>query len=144
VVIRLSAQPSPPDPALSKDPPPRDQLSQLYTAFSNQQTASGRDLVREFKNQITDLGGCWIEFNALHDDAPLGWSLSSRSRNRLDAWLDGPDSPAWEQLGLNGSDAAHKRVTALAREVDLPGRLKLVQKLVKGQDATCKLVDSFN
>ena len=144
VVIRLSTQPSPPDPALSKTPPPRDQLNQLYVAFSNQLAASGRDLVREFRNQITELKGCWIEFNALHDDAPLGWSLSTRARNRLDAWLDGPKSAAWANLKLDSDNPAHQRVTALAHDVDLPKRLNLVRDLVKGQNVSCDLKDRFN
>ncbi len=144
VVIRLSTQPAPPDPALSHDPPPRDQLNQLVVAFINQQTASGRDLVRDFRKEVIGLKGCWIEFNALHDDAPLGWSLSTKSRNRLDAWLDGPSSPAWAKLYPDSKEAAYLRILDLAKEVDLKDRLRLVGDLVNGKDDNCVLKDKFN
>jgi len=91
IVIRLSAESS--GKVQNYAPPARDEWGQVYTALTNQRAASGQVLVRDFTRQIEGpLDGCWVEFNALDDDAPLGWTLSSVSRKRLNAWLDGPSS----------------------------------------------------
>jgi hypothetical protein len=138
IVLRLSSQASPNAATDATARPNRDSPGQLYVAFTNQQNATGRDLVRDFKSEIESLGGCLIEFNALHDDAPLGWSLSEKSRNRLNAWLDGPVSEAWERLYSEKSEV-NAVLLKEAQEVNMPRRLQLVRELINGKEAGCKV-----
>ena len=93
--------------------------------------------MRDFKSEIEGLDGCLIEFNALQDDAPLGWSLSEKSRNRLNAWLDGPASAAWKRLYGAESDANDAPLKE-AQHVNMPRRLQLVRELVDGREG-CKI-----
>ena len=127
IVIRLSAEASPVIASHEKNTPPkRDNLDQVYSTAMNQLAAAGQSLVRDFREQIEGMGGTWVEFNAIDEDAPLGWTLSSLSRQRLDAWLDGPSSPQWAEINreLPGEDA--KILRTFAGNVDLPGRFQAV------------------
>jgi hypothetical protein len=143
IVLRLSSQPSPTTTSSSaQDTPDRDAPGQLYAGLNNQRNASGRELVSDFKREVQGLGGCLIELNALYDDAPLGWSLSLKSRNRLNAWLDGPHSMSWTML--YGKDKGDPGLEALAKDVRMPERLKLVQNLVNGQNVGCDLPKAAN
>jgi len=80
IVLRLSNQPSPVLDVKNVPLPDRDSPGQLFSTFLNQQNATGRDLVNDFSKYVSAIGGCMIEINALHDDAPLGWTLSEKSR----------------------------------------------------------------
>jgi hypothetical protein len=136
VVIRLSAESS--GKVQNYAPPARDEWGQAYTALKHQRAASGQALVRDFRRQIEGpLGGCWVEFNALDDDAPLGWTLSSVSRKRLDAWLDGPSSDTWQELYKGKTGASYAALKARAYTVDLTGRMLEIQKLLGDGNASC-------
>ena len=75
-----------------------------------------------------------------HDDAPLGWSLSEKSRNRLNAWLDGPKAPIWKSLYSDKSDG-NARLLALAKKVKMAERLQRIQDLLNGKAASCDIKD---
>jgi len=127
IVIRLSAEASPVIASHEKNTPPdRDNLDQIYSTAMSQLAAAGQSLVQDFREQIEEMGGTWVEFNAIDDDAPLGWTLSSSSRRRLDAWLDGPASPQWaevnRELEVNDRDILKK----FAEKVDMPSRIQSV------------------
>ena len=136
IVLRLSSQASPVDDSGDNLPPNRDHLGQLFIALTNQRNATGRDLVNDFSGYVSKLGGCLIELNALDDDAPLGWSLSEKSRNRLNAWLDGPKGPNWKSLYSDKSDG-NARLLALAKKVKMAARLQRIQDLLNGKAASC-------
>jgi hypothetical protein len=140
VVIRLSAEPSPLDQMTANyGPPARDEWNQLLSAAMNQRAAAGQTLVRDFRRQIEySLDGCWVEINALDDDAPLGWTLSNNSRKRLNAWLDGPSSPAWKELHHGDTGENYEALKARAVKVDLAGRLETIVKQLDGGDTPCK------
>ena len=146
IVIRLSAEPAPlSDPeddeqSISKRhaPPARDSWDQPFSTVMKERAAAGQHLVRDFHGQIVQrLGGCWIEFNALDDDAPLGWTLSKHSRRRLDAWLDGPSSNAWKKLHKNDSGQRYERLKARGDAVDIQGKLQAIGKLLDDGNAAC-------
>jgi hypothetical protein len=118
IVLRLSSQASPRDESGGYVPPNRDHPGQLFIAFTNQLNATGRDLVNDFRSYVSKIGGCLVELNALHNDAPLGWSLSQKSRNRLKAWLDGPESASWKSLYSDDNDEGNARLLSLAKKVN--------------------------
>jgi Patatin-like phospholipase len=128
IVIRLSVEPSP--IVVSREKTfvriQGDNLNPLYLTAMTQRAAAGRNLVSEFRNEVESIGGTWVEFNALDDDAPLGWTLSERSRRRLTSWLDGPSSLQRAELNLELPKEERAIIQNFARLTDMPGRIKIV------------------
>jgi hypothetical protein len=136
IVIRLSAEPAPRQEEWGL--PVRDEWNQLFSAFLHQRTAAGQDLVRDFKREVErSLEGCWVDVNAVEDDAPLGWTLSDFSRRKLDAWLDGPSSETWKNLHLGDAQGSDEALKTLAFKTNLPGRLQTILDYLKSERSSC-------
>jgi hypothetical protein len=128
IVIRLSAEPSPVAASRerTRDRIRGDNWNQLYSTAMAQRAAAGRNLVSDFRDEVALAKGMWVEFNALDDDAPLGWTLSELSRQRLTSWLEDPSSIERAELNPNLSEKERAILRNFAHLTDMPGRIEKV------------------